>query len=97
MSVVLTIRGVPEESRDALMREAREQGKSLQAYLLAVIEQQVKFIGNRQILADIEAELAEGGGAGPDAPDAADLIRASRPDEDMGFSNGGFQEKGGAA
>lgn len=64
MSVVLTIRGVPEESRDALMREAREQGKSLQAYLLAVIEQQVKFIGNRQILADIEAELAEGGEPG---------------------------------
>ncbi|WP_040708825.1 FitA-like ribbon-helix-helix domain-containing protein [Nocardiopsis potens] len=81
MTVVVTVRDVPEQVRDALAEEARCRGRSLQAHLLGVLEQQARFSGNRRILADIERELAAGGGAGPDAPDAADLIRAERPGE----------------
>ncbi|GAA1101258.1 hypothetical protein ACFQXA_12470 [Nocardiopsis composta] len=95
MGVVITVRDVPEQVREALADEARRQGKSLQAFLLGVLEQQARFSGNRQILAEIERELAAGGGAGPDAPDAADLIRAARPGENGAV--GGSVGEGGAA
>ncbi|MDA2807667.1 FitA-like ribbon-helix-helix domain-containing protein [Nocardiopsis suaedae] len=77
----ITVRDVPEDVREALMEEARRQGRSLQGLLLAVPVREAAFSGNRRLLADIERELAEGGGAGPDAPDSAELIRAERPDD----------------
>ncbi len=44
--------------------------------------QPADFDRNRQIIAEIEEELARGGGAGPDAPDAAELIRQARAEAD---------------
>jgi hypothetical protein len=78
MTVVLTIRDVPDEVRDALARDARERGQSLQAFLLSVLKRQAEFSRNRQILADIERDLSRGGGADVDAPDAAELLERAR-------------------
>lgn len=92
---VLTIRDVPDEVRDTLARNARERGQSLQTFLLGVLQQQARYSRNRQLLADIEGDLAEGGGAGAEAPDSADLLERARVDRagDMPPAQGG----GGAA
>jgi plasmid stability protein len=78
MTSVLTIRDVPDEIKAALSLEARERGQSLQAYLLAVLKQQAAFSRNRQLLVEIERDLAQGEWAGDDAPDAADVLAAAR-------------------
>jgi antitoxin FitA len=76
--VVLTIRDVPDEVKDALARDARDHGQSLQAFLLAVLNRQAAYSRNRQLLTDIESDLADGGGAWDDAPDAAQLLEQAR-------------------
>jgi hypothetical protein len=78
MSVVLTIRDVPEEVRDLLSQDARERGQSLQAFLLSVLGRQASFSRNRRILMEIDQDLDAGGGAGPNAPDASDVIDQAR-------------------
>ena len=75
---VVTVRDVPDEVRDLLAQQAREGGQSLQAYLLAVLRRQAAFSRNRQVLAEIESELRVGEGAGPDAPDAAEVLAQER-------------------
>ncbi|GHF45524.1 hypothetical protein FHX82_001705 [Amycolatopsis bartoniae] len=52
----------------------------MQSLLLGVLKRQAAFSRNRQLLFDIEQELAEGGGAGDDAPDAAELLDQARQD-----------------
>lgn len=74
--VVLTIRDVPDRVRDVLARDAKARGQSLQAYLLGLLQRQAEFDRNIALLAEIEQGDAEG--AGEDAPDAADVIRAER-------------------
>lgn len=69
---------MPEDVKNALARDARERGQSLQAFVLSVLTRQAEFSRNRQLLADIDRELADDGGAGADAPDAADLIAEAR-------------------
>jgi hypothetical protein len=78
VTTVITIRDVPDEVKEALARDARERGQSLQAFLLGVLGRQAAFQRNRQVLADIERDLAAGGGAGGEAPDAKDVIEAAR-------------------
>jgi len=77
---VLTIRDVSDEVKAALVREARERGQSLQSYLLSVLNRQAAFAGNRRLLDEIERDLATGGGAGEDAPDAAEVLAQARSD-----------------
>lgn len=79
---VVTIRDVPDEVRDALAREARERGQSLQSYLLNVLNRQAAFSRNRRLLDGIERDLAAGGGAGADAPDAAKVLEQARGDRE---------------
>jgi antitoxin FitA len=79
---VLTIRDVPDEVKNALVLDARERGQSLQAFLLGVLKRQADFSRNRQLLADIERDLATGGGAAEDAPDAAELLEQARAGSD---------------
>lgn len=74
----ITIRNVPAEVHEALGREARAQGQSLQAYLLTVLAKQARFSRNRQLLKEIEADLAAGGGADETAPNTAELIARAR-------------------
>lgn len=83
MSVAVTIRDVPEDVRDALGQYARQQGQSLQGFLLGLLTRQARFAQNQSILAAVGGELsAGGGGAGADAPDAADVLAAARAERD---------------
>ncbi|HEY6793225.1 MAG TPA: hypothetical protein VI248_00925 [Kineosporiaceae bacterium] len=83
MATAVTIRDVPEDVRDVLAQQARERGQSLQAYLLGILRRQAQFSRNRELLAEIEAELTvEGGGAGPDAPDSREVLAQARPETD---------------
>ena len=84
MTTVLTIRDVPEDVKAALAQEARGRGQSLQAFVLAVLKRQADYSRNRQSLADIEHDLADGGGAGAEAPSAADMLAAARPERELG-------------
>lgn len=94
---MLTIRDVPDEVRDALARDARERGQSLQSFLLGVLKRQATFGSNRQLLAEIEHDLAAGGGAGDDAPDAAELLEQARTDGESSGDNPQARDTGGAA
>jgi hypothetical protein len=88
MTVVLTIRGVPEEVRDLLARDARERGQSLQAFLVSVLRRQASFSSNQQILAEVEGDLVSAGGAGADAPAAADILGQARAEREAGAGDG---------
>lgn len=80
MTVTLTVRDVPDDVRDALTRAARLRGQSLQSFLLSVLHQQAAFSRNAQLLSEVADDLAVGGGAQADAPDAAALLEQARPD-----------------
>lgn len=92
---MLTIRDVPDEVKDALALDARERGQSLQSFLLGVLKRQAAYSRNRQLLSDIERDLADGGGAGDDAPDAAVLLEQARTDRFGGGTHA--RDTGGAA
>jgi len=79
MTVVLTVRDVPDEVRDLLAHEAGLAGQSMQAYLLAVLRRHAAFARNRQLVAEIEEDLHRHGGAGSDAPDSAEVLARARP------------------
>lgn len=46
MTVSLQIRNVPENTRDRIAEQARRQGKSVQAYILELIEREARFSDN---------------------------------------------------
>lgn len=92
---VLTIRDVPEDVKEALARDARERGQSLQAFLVGVLERQAGFSRNRQLLAGVERDLLAGGGADNAAPDASTALDQARSGQiDAGT---GSTARGGAA
>jgi len=91
---VLTIRDVSDEVKAALVREARERGQSLQSYLLSMLNRHAAFAGNRRLLDEIERDLATGGGAGEDAPDAVEVLAQARSDRG---DAGAFPPRGPAA
>ena len=88
MSVVLTIRDVPEDVRDLLAQDARDRGQSLQAFLLSVLRRQSAFSRNGQLLAEIDDEVRLTGGAGPDAPDAAEVLARARAERVVDLDDG---------
>ncbi|MBE1457494.1 hypothetical protein H4W79_001708 [Nocardiopsis terrae] len=47
----IQIKDVPDEVRDILAAEAKRSGKSLQAYLIGVLEREARFARNREIVA----------------------------------------------
>lgn len=46
----IQIKDVPDAVRDILAAEAKRSGKSLQAYLLGVLEKEARFARNREIV-----------------------------------------------
>jgi plasmid stability protein len=81
--MVLTIRDVPENVRDALAQQAREHGQSLQALLLGILERQAAYTRNKRLLTEIELDLAAHGGAGDKAPDADDVLADARSEREQ--------------
>lgn len=79
---VLTIRDVPDDVKDALAREARESGKSLQSYVLDVLKRQAGFSRNRHLLLTLAEDMKLHGGTSPDAPNAADVLAEERARRD---------------
>jgi hypothetical protein len=69
MSVALQIRDVPEEVRDALAEMARKRGQSLQAFLLALVEQEARLARNLALLDRLD-------GLGGGVTDPADVLEA---------------------
>lgn len=49
MSVSLQIRNVPENVRDLIAERAHKQGKSVQAYLLELVEREARFSRNSEM------------------------------------------------
>ena len=47
---MLTIRDVPDSVKEALARDARDRGQSLQAFLLSVLTRQAAFRQNERLL-----------------------------------------------
>ncbi|MGH8775418.1 MAG: FitA-like ribbon-helix-helix domain-containing protein [Jiangellaceae bacterium] len=82
MPVTLTIRDVPDDVRDALTRESRERGQSLQAYLLGVLQRQAGFSRNREVIAEIERDIALYGDTQVGPSDVVDAIHQARAERD---------------
>lgn len=80
--MTLTIRDVPDDVRDALTRDARQRGQSLQAYLLGTLRRQAGFSRNREVIAEVRRDLALHGGAQLGPSDAADATREARAERD---------------
>lgn len=78
MSVVLTVRDVPEEVRDALAASAKASGRSLQAYLLSVLSRQAGYARNAALIHEVSVDIARLGGVGFDAPPASEVLAAER-------------------
>lgn len=82
--VTLTIRDVPEDTRRALAEAARESGQSLQAYTLAVLDREARFRRNLEVLAEAGRRVSGERGAGPHAPDVAEVLRRERARQSSG-------------
>lgn len=75
--VALQIRDVPDEVRDALAERARQEGQSLQAYLLRVVLREASFARNQALVAGL-AEWTSGTGVTGD--DVLGALTSGRPD-----------------
>jgi plasmid stability protein len=78
MTVVLTIRDIPEEVRNSLRDEAARRGQSMQAYLVGVLKERAKFNRNLALLNQAEQDLQLYGGVEPGAPRSAEILREAR-------------------
>lgn len=79
----IQIKDVPDEVRDILTVEAKRAGKSLQAYLLGVLEKEARFARNREI---VEQTPLPGADLGMDEIVAA--VRRARGDGDPETESG---------
>lgn len=76
MPVALQIRDVPDAVKDVLAAEARRQGQSVQAYLLAVVEREARLLQNGYVFDRTAAFRTRLG------PDPVPILREGR---DHGF------------
>ncbi|MEO3791087.1 hypothetical protein ABGB14_12770 [Nonomuraea sp. B10E15] len=84
MSVALQIRDVPEPVRDALAARARAQGKSLQSYLLKLVEEDARRTRNVDLINAFENRAD--GYSGDE--DTADMVREMRAEREVRLSDG---------
>lgn len=78
MSIILQIRDVPIEVRDAIAEQARREGQSVQAYLLRLVEREARLLQHAVALertSDIRVML----------PPGADPVGVIREGRDSGF------------
>jgi len=78
MSVAITIRDVPDETRDKLAARAAEQGQSMQEYLRRQLIALATRSGNGEVLARIVAQNH----AMPKRVSSEEIVRAIREDRD---------------
>ncbi|MEQ4720022.1 hypothetical protein [Nonomuraea sp. B19D2] len=83
MSVALQIRDVPESVRDALAARARAQGKSLQSYLLSLVETDARRSRNVDLISRFENRAD--GYSGDE--NTADMVRAMRAERESRLSD----------
>jgi hypothetical protein len=76
--VALQIRDVPEDVRDTLAARARENGQSLQGFLLSLVMREASFAKNLDLLKEIESWPGEGSSTAEDVMAARDAARAER-------------------
>lgn len=101
--VALQIRDVPEGVRDTLAARARENGQSLQGFLLSLIMREASFSKNLDLIKDIESWSAEAGPSAEDVLAARDAARAERdvalgvPDDATCSDHPAARRDGGAA
>ena len=76
----LHIRNVSDGVYEALTRQAREAGRSLNAEVLAILEREIEQRAKAANLAQRMAELAARINLPPDAPRPEDLLREFRED-----------------
>lgn len=76
--VALQIRDVPENVRDTLAARARENGQSLQAFLLALVLREASFSRNLDLIRELDDESPQPGPTVEDVLAALDDARAER-------------------
>jgi hypothetical protein len=74
----LTIKDVPPSLHDGLRRSARAQGKSLNAYILSVLEDSVAERARRRRMRETRAEFERFLATLPRMSDSTQLIREDR-------------------
>ena len=80
MSALIQIRNVPEETHERLKARAASQGKSLNSYMLELVERDVERPTFSEVVARIRAEGPLG--TGTRGGEAAELIRQAREERD---------------
>jgi antitoxin FitA len=82
--VSIQVRDVPEQVRDTLAEVARSRGQSMQAYLLALLEDDARRARNVMLLKQVR-EMGGGYVAAPgEAAGELDAIRAGRDQRNAG-------------
>jgi plasmid stability protein len=80
MSTLIQIRNVPEDVQQALKERAAAQGKSLNSFMLEIVEREAHSISKAEVLSRIRARGPLGD---PDDPkSAADYLREAREERD---------------
>jgi plasmid stability protein len=80
MSTLIQIRNVPKDVHDKLKARAASQGKSLNSYMLELIEREAGMASKAEIVARISARGPLG--TGLKGGEAAELIRQAREERD---------------
>lgn len=76
MSIALQIRDVPNEVRDVLAEQAGREGRSVQSYLLALVEREARLLQNATAFERTSALRV----LIPPTSDPVDIIREGRED-----------------
>ena len=92
--VAVQIRDVPDEVRDALAERARSQGQSLQAFLLAVLQEEARRTRN---LALLQRFADRSDGSRHQVGEAVAALSHAREERDQQLLGDGVQPDGDAA
>jgi antitoxin FitA len=88
MSTLIQIRNVPEDVQQTLKERAAAQGKSLNSFMLELLEREAGVLSKADIVARIKARGPLGK---PGGPTAAELIREAREERDAQLMSAGSE------